>query len=71
MIGLKRDDAAIVDSIIVVTHPCILHQQIRHTIKQFAQVGAAWLTVRQLFDRNAYSRPPVAAASNFVIDVQC
>jgi type I restriction enzyme, R subunit len=40
MIGLKKDDAAIFDSIIVVTDRRILDQQIRDTIKQFAQVGA-------------------------------
>jgi type I restriction enzyme, R subunit len=40
MIGLKKDDTAIFDSIIVVTDRRILDQQIRDTIKQFAQVGA-------------------------------
>jgi type I restriction enzyme R subunit len=40
MIGLTKDDAAIFDSIIVVTDRRILDQQIRDTIKQFAQVGA-------------------------------
>jgi type I restriction enzyme R subunit len=40
MIGLKKDEAAIFDSIIVVTDRRILDQQIRDTIKQFAQVGA-------------------------------
>jgi type I restriction enzyme R subunit len=40
MIGLKRDDIAVFDSIIVVTDRRILDQQIRDTIKQFAQVGA-------------------------------
>lgn len=40
MIGLKKDAAAIFDSIIVVTDRRILDQQIRDTIKQFAQVGA-------------------------------
>jgi len=40
MIGLKRNDSAIFDSIIVVTDRRILDQQIRDTIKQFAQVGA-------------------------------
>jgi type I restriction enzyme R subunit len=40
MIGLKKDDADIFDSIIVVTDRRILDQQIRDTIKQFAQVGA-------------------------------
>lgn len=40
LIGLKRNDATIFDSIIVVTDRRILDQQIRDTIKQFAQVGA-------------------------------
>jgi type I restriction enzyme, R subunit len=40
MIGLKKDSADIFDSIIVVTDRRILDQQIRDTIKQFAQVGA-------------------------------
>jgi type I restriction enzyme R subunit len=40
LIGLRRDDAPVFDSIIVVTDRRILDQQIRDTIKQFAQVGA-------------------------------
>jgi type I restriction enzyme, R subunit len=40
LIGLKQDAAAVFDSIIVVTDRRILDQQIRDTIKQFAQVGA-------------------------------
>ena len=40
LIGLKRNDAPVFDSIIVVTDRRILDQQIRDTIKQFAQVGA-------------------------------
>lgn len=40
LIGLVRDDAPIFESIIVVTDRRILDQQIRDTIKQFAQVGA-------------------------------
>jgi type I restriction enzyme R subunit len=40
MISLKKDDIAIFDSIIIVTDRRILDQQIRDTIKQFAQVGA-------------------------------
>lgn len=40
LIGLQRDDKAVFDSIIVVTDRRILDQQIRDTIKQFAQVGA-------------------------------
>jgi len=40
MIGLAKDGAAVFDSIIVVTDRKILDQQIKNTIKQFAQVGA-------------------------------
>src|SRR5262249_26175355 len=40
LIGLKKDEATIFDSIIVVTDRKILDQQIKDTIKQFAQVGA-------------------------------
>jgi type I restriction enzyme R subunit len=40
LIGLKRDQAEVFDSIIVVTDRRILDQQIRGTIRQFAQVGA-------------------------------
>ncbi|MGI9077686.1 MAG: type I restriction endonuclease subunit R [Gemmatimonadaceae bacterium] len=40
LIVLKKDDTAAFDSIIVVTDRKILDQQIKDTIKQFAQVGA-------------------------------
>ena len=40
LIGLRKDDAGVFDSIIVVTDRRILDKQIRDTIKQFAQVGA-------------------------------
>ena len=40
LIGLAKDAATVFDSIIVVTDRKILDQQIRDTIKQFAQVGA-------------------------------
>ena len=40
LIGLRKDDAGVFDSIIVVTDRLILDKQIRDTIKQFAQVGA-------------------------------
>ncbi len=40
LIGLKKDDKEVFDSIIVVTDRRILDQQIQNTIKQFAQVGA-------------------------------
>ena len=40
LIGVKKNDEMVFDSIIVVTDRRILDQQIRDTIKQFAQVGA-------------------------------
>ncbi|MGE5155510.1 MAG: type I restriction endonuclease subunit R [Bdellovibrio bacteriovorus] len=40
LIGLERDGERVFDSIIVVTDRRILDQQIRDTIRQFAQVGA-------------------------------
>jgi type I restriction enzyme R subunit len=40
LIGLTKNDEPVFDSIIVVTDRRILDQQIRDTIKQFAQVGA-------------------------------
>jgi type I restriction enzyme R subunit len=40
LIGLTRNEQAVFDSIIVVTDRRILDQQIRDTIRQFAQVGA-------------------------------
>ena len=40
LIGLHREERPVFDSIIVVTDRRILDQQIRDTIKQFAQVGA-------------------------------
>ncbi len=40
LIGLRKNDSTVFDSIIVITDRRILDQQIRDTIKQFAQVGA-------------------------------
>ncbi len=40
LIGLRKDDKDIFDSVIVVTDRRILDQQIQTTIKKFAQVGA-------------------------------
>jgi len=40
LIGLKRNDQAVFDSVIVVTDRRILDSQIQATIKQFMQVGA-------------------------------
>ena len=47
LIGLAKDDAPVFDSIIVVTDRRILDQQIRETIKQFAQVGATVGAVKE------------------------
>jgi type I restriction enzyme R subunit len=40
LIGLRREDTSVFDSIVVVTDRRILDRQIKDTIKQFAQVGA-------------------------------
>ena len=40
LIGLKKDDKEIFDSIIVITDRRVLDRQIRDTIRQFAQVGS-------------------------------
>ena len=40
LIGLAQDGAPVFDSIIVVTDRRILDEQIRDTIRQFAQIGA-------------------------------
>ena len=40
LIGIRKDDAGVFDSIIVVTDRRLLDKQIRDTIRQFAQVGA-------------------------------
>ncbi len=40
LIGLERDGGALFDSVVVVTDRRLLDQQIRDTIKQFAQVGS-------------------------------
>src|SRR5436309_1936615 len=40
LIGLKRDDTEVFDSVIVVTDRRLLDDQIKTTIKQFMQVGA-------------------------------
>jgi len=47
LIGLKKDDEEVFDSIFVITDRRILDQQIRETIKQFAQVGATMGVVRE------------------------
>ena len=40
LIGLRKDDAPVFDSIVVVTDRILLDRQIRDTIRQYAQVGA-------------------------------
>lgn len=40
LIGLRRDESQIFDSVVVVTDRRVLDRQIKDTIKQFAQVGA-------------------------------
>jgi len=47
LIGLNREESSLFDSIIVITDRRILDQQIRETIKQFAQVGATVGAVTQ------------------------
>ncbi len=47
LIGLKEEEASLFDSIIVITDRRILDQQIRETIKQYAQVGATVGAVTQ------------------------
>ena len=47
IIGLRKAEAPVFDSIIVVTDRRILDQQIRGTIKQFAQVGATVGAVKE------------------------
>src|SRR5207237_6126940 len=40
LVGLKRDDKEVFDSVIVVTDRRILDDQIQRTVKQFMQIGA-------------------------------
>jgi type I restriction enzyme R subunit len=40
LVGVKRDDKEVFDSVIVVTDRRILDDQIQRTVKQFMQVGA-------------------------------
>jgi type I restriction enzyme R subunit len=47
LIGLNKEESSLFDSIIVITDRRILDQQIRETIKQFAQVGATVGAVTQ------------------------
>jgi type I restriction enzyme R subunit len=64
LIGLKKDDAAVFDTIIVVTDRRILDQQIRDTIKQFAQVGA---TVGAVTEGSAQLREFIESGKKIVI----
>jgi type I restriction enzyme R subunit len=47
LISLRKDNANVFDSIIVITDRRILDQQLRATIKQFAQVGATVGAVKE------------------------
>lgn len=47
LVGLEKDDTPLFDSVIVITDRRILDQQIRDTIKQFAQVGSIVGAVRE------------------------
>jgi len=47
LIGLKKEETTLFDSIIVITDRRILDQQIRETIKQYAQVSATVGAVTQ------------------------
>ena len=64
LIGLEKDDAAVFDTIIVVTDRRILDQQIRDTIKQFAQVGA---TVGAVTEGSAQLREFIESGKKIVI----
>ncbi len=63
LIGLKKNGATVFDSIIVVTDRRILDQQIKDTIKQFAQVGA---TVGHA-DRSGDLRKYIAEGKKIII----
>ncbi len=63
LIGLAKDEAPVFDSIIVVTDRRILDQQIRDTIKQFAQVSA---TVGHA-ERSGDLRKYIAAGKKIII----
>ena len=64
LIGLRRDDTQVFDSIIVVTDRRILDKQIRDTIKQFAQVGA---TVGAVTEGSAQLRQFIAEGKKIII----
>jgi type I restriction enzyme R subunit len=64
LISLTKDDAAVFDSIIVVTDRKILDKQIRDTIKQFAQVSA---TVGAVTEGSAQLREFIEGGKKIVI----
>src|SRR6185437_8855511 len=64
LIDLRKDDADVFDSIIVVTDRRILDQQIRATIRQFAQVGA---TVGAVTEGSAQLRQFIAEGKKIII----
>jgi type I restriction enzyme R subunit len=64
LIGLRQEQEAIFDSVFVVTDRRILDQQIRDTIKQFAQVGA---TVGAVTERAAELRQFIESGKKIII----
>jgi type I restriction enzyme, R subunit len=64
LIGLKKSGAPVFDSIIVVTDRTILDQQIRDTIRQFAQVGA---TVGAVTEGSAQLREFIESGKKIII----
>ena len=64
LIGLRKDDVDVFDSIIVVTDRRILDQQIRATIRQFAQVGA---TVGAVTEGSSQLRQFIAEGKKIII----
>ena len=64
LIGVQQDDIQLFDSIIVVTDRRLLDQQIRNTIKQFAQVGA---TVGAVTEGSAQLRQFIESGKKIII----
>ena len=64
LIGLKKEDQEIFDSIIVVTDRRILDKQIRDTIKQFAQVSA---TIGAVTEHSSQLREFIESGKKIII----
>jgi len=64
MIGLRKNDQTVFDSIIVVTDRRLLDKQIRDTIKQYAQVNA---TVGAVTEGSAQLRQFIEAGKKIII----